>query len=189
MIRQRDNASAAPARAVWHRRRMDRTHRTTSLRNVIPSSIQSIRFAGWRKEGTVTGRKSNLGCLATSFPINATLRCRSLGLRWSDLSRTAAMNLSTAGSSMSGARSHSRNHLCCPLYRLNQRRVVAVGLRAVYPLRNRPPLQVVILNRLQLLDAHVTAEPMVELLGLQQDRHPIVDLADEFIRIARWRSD
>jgi hypothetical protein len=42
-------------------------------------------------------------------------------------------------------------------FRPNQRSVVLVRLRAVHPLRYRPPLQVIVRHRLQLVNAHVTA--------------------------------
>ena len=67
---------------------------------------------------------------------------------------------------------------------LNEGRIVLVGFRAVHPLRNGPPLQGVVRRRLQVLDAHLPAQPMVELRGLQEDRHTIVDLGDELIRWA-----
>src|SRR5882672_12579611 len=70
------------------------------------------------------------------------------------------------------------------LDRLDQRRVVLVGLRAVDPLRYRPTLQIVIRRGLQLLDAHGAAQPMVELSGLLADGHAVVGLGNELIRLA-----
>src|SRR6266545_6199663 len=45
--------------------------------------------------------------------------------------------------------------------------------------RGWPALQAAVRGRLQLLDAHAAAQPMIELIGLQQHRHAVVDLGHE----------
>ena len=72
-----------------------------SLRNVLARSVQSILWAGRRKDGTVTGSRLNPDCRAASFQINATLRCRPFGLRCSVPSRTAVMKPSIVASLIS----------------------------------------------------------------------------------------
>jgi hypothetical protein len=66
-----------------------------------------------------------------------------------------------------GVRGRLRHQLRGLLHRIDQRRIVSVGLRAINTFRHRPPLQIIILNRLKLIDRHVAAQPMVELLGRQ----------------------
>jgi hypothetical protein len=44
-------------------------------------------------------------------------------------------------------------------------------------------LEIVVVDGLQLLDRHISAQPMLELLWLQQHRHAVMHLSNEIVRL------
>jgi hypothetical protein len=61
---------------------------------------------------------------------------------------------------------------------------LAVSLRAVHPFGYSQALQVVVGRGLHLFNAHIPAQPMLEFVGLEQDRHTVMDFRHELIWLA-----
>jgi len=64
---------------------------------------------------------------------------------------------------------------------VNERRIIARRPRAFHSPRHRPHLQILIGRRSEPLGPRVAGEPRIEVLWLQQHRHPIMDLAHELV--------
>src|SRR5262245_51639661 len=68
------------------------------------------------------------------------------------------------------------------LHGIDQGRIVGISFRAIDSPGDGPASQIVILDGHELLHTHIAAQPMFEMLGLQQHRHAVMYFRHKLIR-------